>query len=106
MVTAIIDASFINRQLDLVYNWLIVNKLSLNLNKTKCMFFHNPQRNFCPPIIKINGTIIEEVDIFIFLGITIDKYLNWRHHISSTCTQISRVICVMYRLKKLSENIK
>ena len=31
-------------ELDKVSNWLKVNKLSLNLAKTKAMMFHTPQR--------------------------------------------------------------
>ena len=30
----------INRELDKVNTWLKVNKLSLNVEKTKCMLFH------------------------------------------------------------------
>ena len=43
-----------------------MNKLSLNVKKTKAMLFHMPQKKIIVPKIKINGTIIEFVDNFNF----------------------------------------
>ena len=38
-------SSNINIELDNIQEWLIINKLSLNVQKTKFMIFHNYQRN-------------------------------------------------------------
>ena len=49
-----------------VTEWLKMNKLSLNVKKTKAMLFHMTQKKIIVPKIKINGTIIEFVDNFNF----------------------------------------
>ena len=63
-----------------VTEWLKMNKLSLNVKKTKAMLFHMPQKKIIIPTIKINGTLIEFVDNFNFLGIKLNKHLNWNPH--------------------------
>ena len=89
----------INEELQNIYEWLCVYKLSLNLKKTKCMFFHNQQRNFDPFDIIINGVKIDVVDSHKFLGLTLDKHLNWMLHIKSISLKISKTIGSIYRLK-------
>ena len=57
-----------------VQEWLKVNRLSLNVSKTKYMIFHHRQRKFDEliPDIRINDSPIERVTDFNFLGIQID----------------------------------
>ncbi len=38
----------INKQLSKIYTWLIVNKLSLNVGKTKYTIFHTKQKKLNP----------------------------------------------------------
>ena len=45
-------------------NWLQHNKLFLNIEKTRCLHFHKPQRKLTPLRLNINNTIIEKVDSF------------------------------------------
>ena len=42
-------------------NWLQHNKLSLNIEKTKCLYFYKPQRKLTPLRLNINNTIIEKL---------------------------------------------
>ena len=53
----------INRELDTVNTWLKVNKLSLNVEKTKCMLFHK-RRQLNPIQFSINGRDIDVVSHF------------------------------------------
>ena len=39
------NSEMINSELQKLNDWLIINKLVLNIKKTKYMVFHNPQRN-------------------------------------------------------------
>ena len=66
------DATQLNMELNNVSRWLNLNKLSLNVKKTKAMAFHMPQNKIIQPNIQINGSNIEFVDNFVFLGITIN----------------------------------
>ena len=70
------DAKTTEHELIKVTEWLKINKLSLNIKKTKAMVFHMPQKKVILPILRINGTIVEFVDNFVFLGIKINKHLG------------------------------
>ena len=39
-----LTSEIVNRELNKIYDWLSVNKLSLNAKKTRYMLFHFPQR--------------------------------------------------------------
>ena len=90
----------INNELSKISEWLKVNKLSLNTKKTKEMIFHMPQKQVTTPKLEIDGTCIECVNGFNYLGITIDKHLNWQDHINSIANKISKYIGILNKLKK------
>ena len=52
--------------------WFEVNKLSLNLNKTKCIVFAN-RRKLEYVSLCIDGVSIEKVSTFRFLGVIMSK---------------------------------
>ena len=70
----------LNDELHKVSEWLLVNRLSLNTDKTKCMIFHQCNKIVEIPNVKINNVEIECVNNFNLLGININKNLNWKHH--------------------------
>ena len=70
----------LNDELVQINNWFKVNKLSLNVAKTKAMLFHMPQKQIHNPRLKIAVSNIECIENFNFLGITINKHLNWTKH--------------------------
>ena len=82
----------INNELAKISEWLKVNKLSLNTKKTKAQIFHMPQKQVTTPKLEIDGTSIECVNSFNYLGITIDNDLNWQDHINSITNEISKYI--------------
>ena len=81
------------------YNWLIANKLSLSVNKTKAMILHMPQKKVPNYQLTTAGSHIEFVDNFNFLGIAIDKHLSWTYHINLLCAKISKITGIINRLK-------
>ena len=91
----------INVELNNIHEWLSINKLSLNVKKTKFMIFHYRQRNIDDLILdlQINSETIERVTEFNFLGLTLDENLNWNAHIQKVSNKISRTLGVMCRLK-------
>ena len=89
----------INSELNKIADWLAVNKLSLNFQKTKFMIFHYRQRVITEndiPCLIINNTLIERVTEFHFLGLTVNEYMNWNSHVH----KIARTLGVMNRLKR------
>ena len=95
------NLTIINDELNKVYTWLCTNRLSLNIKKTKFMIFHNKNKKIIHlvPNITINNIMIERVEDFNFLGITINEMLNWNTHISKLSTKVSKSIGILYKLK-------
>ena len=88
----------INNELEKINVWLKVNKLTLNVDKTKCMIFHKrrmiEQINF-----SINNTVIDQVFQFSFLGILLDENVSWKNHITMVTNKLSKITGILYRLK-------
>ena len=96
----------INSELEKVNTWLKLNKLSLNAQKTKLIVFHRKQKHCVEINVQINGTQIERVESFIFLGIMLDENLTWKSHIEMVGKTISKVTAILYRLKNIfPENV-
>ena len=91
----------INFELTSINEWLALNKLNLNISKTKYIIFHFPQRNMAlfNLELKLCGQHIECVRQFMFLGITIHETLNWDRYIDKIANKISRTLGVMNKLK-------
>ena len=88
--------------MSLISDWLATNKLSLNVKKTKFMLFRYPQKS--PHSIQkldleIDGTSIEQVKTFDFLGLVISETLSWKEHVNKISLKISKVIAVMRKIK-------
>ena len=81
----IFDYNRINSELNKIFNWFCINKLSINPDKTKYMIFKNRQRNLSNialPNLKLNNKIIERVQEFLYLGIFLDENLTWDSHVN------------------------
>ena len=70
--------------------WLNVNRLSLNIDKTNFMIFRPKGEKESCPTIHINGSSIQEVDDAKFLGIIIHNKLNWIEHIKCISRKIAK----------------
>ena len=76
----------LNNELCKISDWLSLNKLSLNVKKTKYMVFHTPQKRVIYPTLKLNNANIERVSRFTFFksfksnwcAIQIKAYLSTR----------------------------
>ena len=91
----------INNELERVNVWLKLNKLSLNIKKTKLMIFHRKQKKIKDKNISIDIVQIERVNTFNFLGILLDESLTWTDHTNIVANKISRVTGVLHRLKNI-----
>ena len=70
------------------------------------MIFHNSQRKVTIPEIKIDVTRVECVNAFNFLGITLDRHLNWNSHTDKIASKLSQTVGIMNKLKDyLPQNI-
>ena len=117
----------LNSELIKVSDWLRANKLSLNIAKTKCIYFekkgntrinisiNNNNNNNINDIsinnnlnICINNNQILPCSSVNFLGITINRHLVWNDHINNILLKLKRNTGLISRLKYtlLKENLK
>jgi len=90
-----------NQEIIMLHKWFCLNKLSLNISKTNYVIFHTQQKsipNHVEPLI-LNNSIINKVDYVKFLGVYIDKWLNWKTHVTHKSKQILKVLAILTRLK-------
>ena len=93
--------SVINYELGKVIEWLNINKLSLNKEKSKYMIFHVPRKETQTLTLKIDNTNIEQVDEFNFLGLTLDANLTWKKHVNKIANKCSKTTGVLNKLKHI-----
>ena len=92
----------LNYDLNKVYTWLSVNKLTLNLTKTEFMLIASRQKlsnlSDCPSLT-INNMTVEQVASTKSLGVCIDQTLNWESHIENICKKIASAIGAIKRIR-------
>jgi hypothetical protein len=99
--TADLAITIVNDELAKLNSWLIANRLSLNIDKTKYLIF-TPSRtinNHQP--VKLDNKIIEVVNHASFLGVILDKNLRWDLHISHIRQKISRSLGIFLKINKI-----
>ncbi|KAL0868298.1 hypothetical protein ABMA27_007827 [Loxostege sticticalis] len=92
----------INKTIKSIIEWLNLNNLKVNINKTKCIQFSTYNARPVDVLVKYDNNIIEIVDKTIFLGFTLDKHCNWKAHIENICTRINRFVYALRRLSNIS----
>ena len=90
----------VNNALKDISNWLIANKLSLNVDKSKLLMFNVSNKKSYDNInLHINGEVLEECDYAKYLGIIIDKKMSWEPQIYSTNRKIAKSIGILSKLR-------
>uniref|UniRef100_A0A8C6LAH3 Reverse transcriptase domain-containing protein n=1 Tax=Nothobranchius furzeri TaxID=105023 RepID=A0A8C6LAH3_NOTFU len=89
----------VEKELNALKCWFNLNKLTLNLNKTKFIIFTN-RAITVDTNLKINNTEIERANEIKFLGVTIEKKLSWKPHIDSIKAKLSKSLAVLYKVKE------
>ena len=92
-----------NRELQNINEWFISNKLSLNVKKTKCSFFHKTSWGDDLPLVlrKLydNNQVIKRQPSIKFLGILLDENLSWKEHLNLMENKIAKNIGLIYKAK-------
>lgn len=86
----------INSDLKELQNWFQMNKLKLNINKTKAMILNgSTRRSIC-----IDNEPIEIIDEIKYLGILIDNKLTFNAHVEHVCKKVARKLHFFARIRK------
>jgi hypothetical protein len=90
----------INRTLDTIKDWLQANKLSLNVDKSQCMFFTHKSIQYNNEI-KIANEALTQVETTKFLGIYLDSKLSFKKHLTYIKGKVARGIGIICKARKL-----
>ena len=87
-------------ELSKLYNWLLANKLTLNISKTHFMVVHRAKHKNYIISIEINNVVIEQLKHTQFFGVIFDDNLNWSNHISYINSKIAKGVGIICQAKK------
>lgn len=96
--------SLINENLTQLGKWCRVNKLTIYVDKSKCMSFVAPLSKFRDrdpndiPDLYLNGTQLAYVNSYRYLGINLDKHLKMEIHLKNV---IHKVRPIIYKFRKI-----
>ena len=83
-----------------LFKWLNINKLSININKTNVLLFNI--RNINENInlnLYINNIKLKQVTDLKCLGVYIDDKLNLKKQINYVATKLCRAIAILNKVK-------
>ena len=92
----------LNEDLENINEWLISNKLTLNMTKTEYMLIGSRQRLSTlsdNPSFEINGIPLDRVSTTKSLGVLLDENLTWSSHINKMTKRIASGIGAIKRLR-------
>lgn len=92
----------INEDLATVCDWLCMNQLCVNVQKTKCMALG--KRMFRDDMemgsVMLMGSILEWVPRYKYLGVIIDSNLSFKDHVEYINGKMAKKVNLLYRLRK------
>ena len=90
----------LNDELVHVSNWLIANKLSLNVKKSNVLLFRTKNSTGIRKInIKINGIDVEEKLYAKYLGVLIDNKLSYTEHINHVNSKLIKGNAILTKVR-------
>ena len=92
-----------NKELKLVDQWLIANRLSVNVSKTKYILFSTAQSKLKTKkqTITLRQNKIEQVECIQFLGVYIQEHLSWSRHINHLISKLRSVLGTVIKVESL-----
>ena len=100
------DIGFIRNALaqdmETVAEWLRLNKLTLNVSKTKTMVFGTPHMLKENPklVMQQDGVEFEQVSTFKYLGLMLDSSISFESHLGTLTKKVSSRLGVLGRVRK------
>ena len=102
--------TILKKQMRLVEKWLNVNKLKLNIKKTKFLLLHG-KRNTAhlknetsvqnvESMIEVSGVPIEEVNEMKYLGVVLDRTMSLKEHVNYIVKKVGKKIGYLKRVGK------
>ena len=95
-----------NKELKNIDNWLIANKLSLNINETKYMIFSisSSNRTQKKSLLTIRGKPIDRVISIKLVGVIFNEHLTWKDHMKMLLSKFKSCLYCLMRVKPYLTN--
>ena len=78
-----------NDDLVLLKRYFDDNGLTPNVRKTKYVHFHSPPKRLNRDVVvNVNGGIVEEVRVFLYLGLYLDSHLSFKLQVGNIARKI------------------
>ena len=87
----------INSCLTMFWDWLLFNKLTLNVTKTKYMIFTNRHLPLFSPVC-IGGVPLICTDSYKYLGVNIDNKLKYNCHLESIISKLNMYLSISSKI--------
>ena len=90
-----------NNELKHISNWMKLNQLSINYNKTEYVVITNKKEKPTFSLsLHIDENVITQSHCVKYLGVLIDSSLNWKPQIQKVCTKLASACWALYQLRK------
>ena len=92
------DYSALQHDIDMISEWANINSMQFNSAKCKFMLVSRRRNNTTPsPPMCLNGSPLESVPTFKYLGVLLSSDLTWSKHVQSICSRARQLIGLLYR---------
>jgi len=93
----------LEKDLTNINNWLIKNRVKLNVGKTQCMLIGKKNSvKYCENFeISINGTSVVKVKSLKILGVIIDQHLSFHEQSDKVLSKCYKSLSMLYPLKRI-----
>ena len=93
----------LNSDLLNIENWCVSNKMCVNPEKTKIMYFSSQRKANCiseaASSVQYNGSSIEKSMSEKLLGVTLDTTFSWDSHVSTVLKKCNSLLYLLSRIK-------
>ena len=96
----------INESMELITDWFLANKLSVNAIKSEAMVFTRRNLVFPLPPVLLAGQPLPFNWYFKFLGLILDVKLSWTYHLNRIRSKVSSACGILYSIRsKLTRQV-
>ena len=98
-----LDMHNFQQDVNKLVTWCQRNRLSFNIKKTKLVFYPASQNavNNINNIVKMQGTAVDYVSSYMYLGVDIDNMLTLKKHFSNTFKNVSNKLYILRKIRYL-----
>ena len=88
--------------LDRFAEWCTQNQLTINTKKSKCVLFGSKKFTKIKdlPVIILNNKVLDYVDSYKYLGVTLDRNLNFQQYVREVFNLVSHKIYMLTRIRQ------